>query len=110
MYILDYLASYYLQEIERNVTMTEIIEQNVFDVVRSVAVAWNPTSCTVIHNCITKGSFTIGTFINEKKKYQSDSDWRELQGQLDCLSEFHIFISENGAISELSTDYYAEKM
>jgi hypothetical protein len=72
-----HLICYYLWKIERNVPIAEIRKLSVTDAMRSVAVAWNSSSYTGIHDYFTKGNFGREKSISNEDKY--DNDWRKLK-------------------------------
>jgi hypothetical protein len=81
-----------LQEIERNVPTTDIKKWNVMDAMRGIAVAWESITSTVIQNCFSKCSFGIEDAVVTEDD-QDNSDWVELQGHVDCPSNFDEFLN-----------------
>jgi hypothetical protein len=81
-----------LQEKERNVPATDIRKCNVTDAMRGIAVAWESITSTVIHNCFSKCGFGIEDAVVTEDD-QDNSNWVELQGHVDCPSNFDEFLN-----------------
>jgi hypothetical protein len=77
-----------LREIERNVPATNIRK---WSVMQGIAVARESITSTVTQNCFVKCGFGIKYAIITEEDDQDNSDWVELQGYVDCPSNFDDF-------------------
>jgi hypothetical protein len=63
------------------------------DAMRGIAVARKSITSTVIQNCFSKCDFGIEDAIVTEEDDQDNSDWVELQGHVDCPSNFDEFLN-----------------
>jgi hypothetical protein len=87
------LESFLLHETERNIPTTDIRKWNVMDAMRGITVAWDSITSTVIQNCFSKCGFGIEDAVVTTEDDQDNSNWVELQGQVDFPSNFDEFLN-----------------
>jgi hypothetical protein len=62
------------------------------DAMQGIAIAWESITSTVIQNYFSKYGFGIKNAVVTEKDDKDNSDWVELQGHVDCPSNYDEFL------------------
>lgn len=82
---------HFLLQKQRNIPTVGIRKWNVTDVMQGI-VAWESNTSTATHKCFSKCSFGIEDAVVTEDD-QDNSNWVEMQGHVQCPSNFHEFLN-----------------